>query len=275
MRNKSKQCMGCRSKQYSDAYRLPESVVLSELEAAHWEPVPDWKYENSYTKIPGRCTKCGYEGPGPQLLHIRQGGQGACARCGGQEQPSTETARVVLEAAGWEPHPDWTYTRGDVPIPGCCTECGYEGPGPRFANIKNKSQGPCPVCSGGGFDPSEPAWLYCFWRESDAVWQIGITNHLERRTKDHERTGFRAETVATRYHANGDYIWQLERDLLRTLKDHNVRTCKELGFERFSGYRESWPAGEFTPPEVMWGDEAAMLNWLLSELTARDWRGLE
>jgi hypothetical protein len=166
----------------------PEEMVRALLAEKNWEPIEGWEYSNVDTPIPGRCLVegCGYEGPGPRYGDLKNA-QGACIRCSGIEKNSSETVRAFLAEKDWEPVEGWEYVNNRTPIPGQCLVCGYEGPGPRYSDLK-KGQGACPLCAEYGYDPSRPGAFYRFefTDRGQTFLCYGITNYLEARRKHYE-----------------------------------------------------------------------------------------
>jgi hypothetical protein len=82
-------------------------------------------------------------------------------------------------------------------------------------SIKNLGSG-CPECadhSGGGFNPSKPAWEYVFIREEYI--KFGITNNLSKRLNEHRRNG-EIKLVHQRHHPVGQFALEWENRVKKT-----------------------------------------------------------
>ena len=72
----------------------------------------------------------------------------------------------------------------------------------------------CPRCAAGGFNPGEPAWFYLMARPGEQ--QLGITNNLARRRKDHAALGWQ-EIEATGPHS-GQKVLDTENTFKKWLR---------------------------------------------------------
>ena len=72
----------------------------------------------------------------------------------GRRKIPEEVVRSLLAEKNWKPIEGWEYEGNATPIPGRCLVegCGYEGPGPMYASLK-QGQGACAPCSPVGGRP--------------------------------------------------------------------------------------------------------------------------
>ncbi len=89
----------------------------------------------------------------------------------------------------------------------------------------------CPECAESGFNPGKDAWFYLMQRHGEQ--QIGITNDLIQRMKQHGRSGWREIEDAGPY--PGHYVQSVEKLYKKWLKD-------EIG--TISGTTENWSTSE-------------------------------
>jgi hypothetical protein len=159
---------GCR--RCTGQEKLLQEEAIEVCLEHNWLPVEGWKYHNSNTPIPGRCTVegCGYENSegGPRIAQLRQG-SGACPRCSGVERIEHEDAWAYCLEQNWLPVEGWKYHNSNTPIPGRCTVegCGYENSegGPRLSSLK-RGGGSCPRCSGKEPHSHEHVFALCLER---------------------------------------------------------------------------------------------------------------
>ena len=100
----------------------------------------------------------------------------------------TKFPEVAKEANGWDPSKvlphhgkkkEWKCKEGHTWV---------TTPDSRTRIIGIKLGTGCPECESGGFSPGEPAWFYLMERPGEQ--QIGITNNLKQRIRDHSSLGW-------------------------------------------------------------------------------------
>ena len=96
-------------------------------------------------------------------------------------------------------------------LPWRCSE-GHEWKASPNARVNGSG---CPSCAKFGFNPGQPAWLYLLHHEAWDMLQIGITNDIHRRLREHGKNGW--VTLDARGPMDGVLVQQLERDALRFL----------------------------------------------------------
>ena len=97
------------------------------------------------------------------------------------------------------------------------------------AVISSRSQGVgCPMCAEYGFNPSKDAWFYLMYRTGEQ--QLGITNNLDQRTQQHERSGW-SLIDHTYVSSSGQKVLDTEKAFKKWLKD-------EIGL--MEGTTENW-----------------------------------
>jgi hypothetical protein len=124
-----------------------------------------------------------------------------------------------------------------------------------MAPVQDRVQGHgCPNCAKFGFNPEEPAWLYLLiHRERDMI-QIGITNNVPRRMREHRKNGW--EALDLRGPMDGLLAQNLERDLLSFLQLGKKVTLSPSSTSR-KKYRgkpgkkgEAWCADEYQVSQI-------------------------
>ena len=154
----------------------------------------------------------------------------------------TTHPELAAEADGWDPAEVMAGTTKSLPWK--CNKRHHWRTSP--ANRAAGSE--CPGCSKYGFNPSKPGYLYLMRHEIWQLVQIGITNDVERRIKEHAKHGW--ELVDLKGPMNGAGTRALEQKILKAIKDSGVKTGSEATSERFSGYTESWALRDFAPTSI-------------------------
>ncbi len=101
----------------------------------------------------------------------------------------------------------------------------------------------CPICSSTGFNPGKQGFLYLLFQCSWGMYQIGITNHPERRMQEHARNGW--ELLELRGPMDGHLTQQWETAILRMLKSKGADLSNEQIAGKFDGYSEAWSKSTF------------------------------
>jgi hypothetical protein len=96
--------------------------------------------------------------------------------------------------------------------------------------------------------------------------QIGISNDIERRLKGHASGGFDTVIEVMGPFNIGKLAQDWERDILKYLREHGAIIAKDVGIEKFDGYKESWlresfPVRSLNELRALVDDE----NWLLEK----------
>ena len=131
----------------------------------------------------------------------------------GYNDLATRYPDVAAEADGWDPS-KVLYGTGDMKKWVC--KCGQKWSSKvadRIDHDDREGTG-CPACSGKGFNPSKPSWLYLMYRPGEQ--QFGITNDLKRRMSTHSKNGWIKLDVAGPY--DGSLIYDAERKLKKWLR---------------------------------------------------------
>ena len=109
----------------------------------------------------------------------------------------------------------------------------------------------CRSCSKHGFDPEKAGRLYLLWNAKKQLVQVGISNNVSRRFKEHSRNGF-VDTLSITEEITGTATEQWEKRILEFLDHNNVPMLDDLhGVDtekdqhRFDGYSESWEYNDF------------------------------
>jgi hypothetical protein len=112
-----------------------------------------------------------------------------------------------------------------------------------MATIASRSNGAgCPSCAVTGYDPNKRGYLYLLTHPDWEMTQVGISNVVQHRIKDHERRGW--EVLDVRGPMDGLVAQEWEASILRFLRASGV-TLGPMVAGRFSGRTESWLTREF------------------------------
>ena len=154
----------------------------------------------------------------------------------GYNDLATTNPELAAQADGWDPT---TLTAGSQQRRRWKCDLGHTWTAP--PNERSDGHG-CPSCSISGFDPNKDGWLYFLSNELWGLLQIGITNDLERRLKEH---GAQWNVIEVRGPMPGDITHQWEQDVLHSLKMRGVKLAPEHIAGKFSGYTEAWVQEDF------------------------------
>jgi hypothetical protein len=107
------------------------------------------------------------------------------------------------------------------------------------ANRSRSTSALCPSCTPHGFSMGQPGRLYLIHHAVLGLLQIGISNEIKRRLREHARGGWQVLAI-TNCDLPGDEVYAIEQLLLEYLR----RTAEMAGsrFGRFSGFTEAWVA---------------------------------
>ena len=150
----------------------------------------------------------------------------------------TTHPELAAEADGWDPA---TVSFGSSKrVKWKCKE-GHTWRTTVGSRTREEASG-CPSCATSGFNPSLPSYLYLLNNELWGLLQIGISNDLERRLKEH---GEHWDVIEIRGPMPGDVTRQWEKDILHALERRGVELSPEHIAGKFSGYTEAWVQEEF------------------------------
>jgi hypothetical protein len=102
----------------------------------------------------------------------------------------------------------------------------------------------CPTCAQTGFDPNQSGWLYLIDNDSLDMFQIGISNFLDKRLNDHSRRGW--EVIEVRGPMEGHLAQQLETAILHAVERRGAVLGHKAEIEKFDGYSEAWTKDSLT-----------------------------
>jgi hypothetical protein len=142
----------------------------------------------------------------------------------------------------------------DKKLPWLCNQCGHKWSTTPHARVGGTN---CPACAPGGYNPGEAAWLYLFGHDKWEMLQVGITNELNRRTREHTKNGW--HLIDMRGPMDGTLTQAWERSILDYLKARKVPTTPSTTTEepsRAKGARgprsgEAWWASDLNVTSVI------------------------
>jgi len=180
------------------------------------------------------------------VVQTRTAGAG-CPCCAGQRVCSTTSLTTLRPdlAAQWHPTLNGELTAETV-LAGSKSnawwQCTHDPSHPAWeasvANRKRRDDDLCPSCTTTGFKPALDGWLYLVACEGRGLLQIGISNDLDRRLKEHARSGW--QLLDSFGPVPGTQAMKLESTLLRFLRASSAVMGPEAGWRDFSGFTESW-----------------------------------
>jgi hypothetical protein len=171
-------------------------------------------------------------------------GEGGCPFCAGTQvlpgfnDIQTTFPHIATEAFGWDPQ---TVTFGSTKQKMWKCRFGHKWRTSTVSRTRMKSG--CPTCSTGGYDPNKDAYLYFIQHSDWEMLQIGITNSLDERLKDHEKLGWKA--LEYRGPMDGHLTQQWETAILRMLKAKGADLANQEIAGKFDGYSEAWSQSTF------------------------------
>lgn len=107
----------------------------------------------------------------------------------------------------------------------------------------NVDQTGCPSCAKYGFNPNADAFIYFLEQVDWQMYQIGITNDISRRTKEHSKNKW--EVLEIRGPIDGHLAQQWELAILRMLKAKGADLSNSKIAGKFDGYSEAWSKSTF------------------------------
>lgn len=144
---------------------------------------------------------------------------------------------VAMDADGWDPAA--LVSGSHRYLPWQCSK-GHKW----IAQVNSRTQGRgCPSCATSGFDPNLNGYLYLIENATLGLTQVGITNWLDQRLKQHAKRGWLPLDV--RGPMDGQLTRELENAILTFLRTQNVETGPSNAHGKFDGYTESWLTEDF------------------------------
>ena len=183
------------------------------------------------------------------MLYSRISSGAGCPICSGHKilkgfnDLATTHPLFAIEADGWDPS---TVQKGTREVKNWkCSE------GHRWKNSPNSRtnmNAGCPSCAFSGFDPNQAAYMYFLIHYEWGLYQIGITNSLDRRLKEHSKNGW--EPIEVRGPMDGHLTQQWETAILRMLKAKGADLSNSKIAGKFDGYSEAWSKSTFEATSI-------------------------
>jgi hypothetical protein len=167
-----------------------------------------------------------------------------CRICSGRElligynDLFTRFPSIAAEAHGWDPRKVLS-GHGKKKKWMCQNQHIWEAE----VSVRTSSGSGCPSCGKYGFDSSKDGWLYFLENSHWEMFQIGITNDIERRISEHSRSGW--ELIEIKGPMDGHLLRQWETAILRMLKAKGADIANENIAGKFDGYSEAWCKSTF------------------------------
>jgi len=206
-------------------------------QASDWKP--NTKVAGSNSKVSWKCDK-GHIWK--SAINSRVNGAG-CPYCSGKKvllgfnDLQTSHPFLSVEALDWDPT---KYSRGSDARKKWICSSGHIW----IRSISGRVSGTgCPSCATSGFDPYKVSWLYFLFQPEWEMLQIGITNDIDRRLREHLKNGWRV--LESRGPMDGHLTQQWETAILRMLKAKGADLSNSKIAGRFDGYSEAWSKSTF------------------------------
>jgi hypothetical protein len=157
----------------------------------------------------------------------------------GYNDLQTTHPEVAAEAVGWDPttviagsnkKQKWKCENGHVWEAVVVSRA-------KSVNAKSKSSG-CPSCAKFGFKPGSKAWLYLLEHIDWGLFQIGISNDIERRLEKHTSGGW--SVIELRGPMEGYLAKALESASLSSIRNRGGVFANMANLRKFDGYTEAW-----------------------------------
>lgn len=127
------------------------------------------------------------------------------------------------------------------------------------ATVATRSSGRgCPTCAQTGFDPNQSGWLYLIDHDDLDMFQIGISNFLEKRLGDHAKRGW--EVVEVRGPMEGHLAQQLETAILHAVERRGAVLGHKAEIVKFDGYSEAWTKASLNANSIK-----QLLDWVYED----------
>jgi len=166
-----------------------------------------------------------------------------CPFCGnrkllkGFNDLATTHPEIASEAHGWDPTTLMSGSHKKVQWK-CTLNHTW------ISTVLNRLYGSgCPTCTKFGFDPNLDGYLYFLMQPNWELYQVGITNNLQKRLRDHKKNNF--EVLEIRGPMEGRKARELETAILRYLKSQKANLSPDSVAGKFDGYTESWTIDSF------------------------------
>ena len=177
------------------------------------------------------------------VLNNRTNGRN-CPTCAGRviltgfNDLQTTNPELAVQADGWDP----TVVGMGSDAPKRWWKC-LEGHRWK-ASVNGRSRTGCPTCAQTGFDPNQSGWLYLIDNDALDMFQIGISNFLDKRLADHSKRGW--EVIEVRGPMKGHLAQQLETAILHAVERRGAVLGHKAQIEKFDGYSEAWTKDSLT-----------------------------
>lgn len=113
---------------------------------------------------------------------------------------------------------------------------------------RSRLQSGCPSCASSGYDPNNSGYLYFLVQSEWEMYQIGITNNLQRRMSEHQKNNW--QLLEVRGPIDGYLAQQWERAILRMLKAKGADLANSKIAGKFDGYSEAWSKSTFETKSI-------------------------
>ena len=192
------------------------------------------------------------------VIHTKVDGIG-CPICSNQQllvgynDLATTHPELAAQADGWDPT---TVIAGSPKKAKWICENGH-----RWSSVlSNRSRMGvgCPSCAKFGFDPNLNGFLYLIDNFDLHMFQIGITNHPDKRLGKHGRSGW--EVIELRGPMDGQLTQQLETNCLHALEKRGAILGHKAGIEKFDGYSEAWTKASLNVTSIK-----QILDWVYED----------
>ena len=147
---------------------------------------------------------------------------------------------IAKEASGWDPS---TVLAGSTQKLSWKCSKGHIYSASASNRTKAKIPTGCPKCGKYGFDSTSEGHLYLLEHRDMDMFQIGISNDINRRLKEHSKSGW--ELIETRGPMDGHLAQQWETSILRMLKARGADLSNSAFAGKFDGYSEAWSKSKF------------------------------
>jgi hypothetical protein len=183
-----------------------------------------------------------------QSVNQRIQGQG-CNICAGKRvligfnDLATTNREIAIEAYGWNPNEIFGGTHSRKAFK--CSEGHVYKAIVKDRTVKGSG---CPTCSKHGFNPGKPGFLYFLEHLEWEMFQIGITNNLDQRTKEHKKRGWLV--IEVRGPIDGLLAMRWETAILQMLREQGADLSNEKIAGKFDGYSEAWSKSTFSVSSI-------------------------
>jgi plastocyanin len=202
--------------------------------------------------------KCDFNHLFKQNVADRTGQNRSCPICAGRQvlvgfnDLATLRPDIAFQAHGWDPS---TVTISSGKRKRWICEFGHKW----SAIVATRSSGHgCPSCAYSGFDPNKRGWLYFIDHDALEMFQIGISNFLEKRLGDHAKRGW--EVIEVRGPMKGHLAQQLETSCLQALEKRGAVLGHKAQIRKFDGYSEAWTKASLKVTSIK-----QLLDWVYED----------